>query len=186
MDENVLAAAVRRDETKAFGGIEELHGADGHCISFRSSDFAHARCMGGREKRHQSLKEVFGSSGARRAGQRDRSASSDRDVRTTCYYHKLIRRDLQRGEQNALKSPQISGHGEPSNNAMPYGSHEIGAALLRVRGCYLNQDLPRIGPCRCPSMSPFCSPPWWWSWCPVPPTRLLWPTACGMAAAPGF
>src|ERR1700722_1623165 len=105
MDENVLAAAVRRNETKAFGGIEELHGADGHCISFRSSDFVHARCMDGREKRHQSLKEVFGSSGARRASQRYRSASSDRDVRTTCCHHKLKWRDLQRWELNALKSP---------------------------------------------------------------------------------
>jgi len=30
MDEHVLAAAFRRDETKTFGGVEELYGSDGH------------------------------------------------------------------------------------------------------------------------------------------------------------
>src|SRR5215469_4829018 len=32
MDEHVLAAAFRRDEAKALGGIEEFHGSDSHMI----------------------------------------------------------------------------------------------------------------------------------------------------------
>jgi hypothetical protein len=37
MDEHVLAAAFRLDESKTLGGVEELYGSDGH-LQFPSSE----------------------------------------------------------------------------------------------------------------------------------------------------
>src|SRR5471030_1276424 len=45
---HVLAAAFRRNETETLGGVEKLHGTDGHDCSFKSSGSAHAKCRGGR------------------------------------------------------------------------------------------------------------------------------------------
>src|ERR1700710_2908163 len=41
--EHVLAAAFRSDEAEAFCGIEEFHGADGHCLFPEVMDFPRAR-----------------------------------------------------------------------------------------------------------------------------------------------
>jgi hypothetical protein len=42
MDEHVLAAVFWRDETETLGGVEKLHGADGHFNSFTTSGYVRA------------------------------------------------------------------------------------------------------------------------------------------------
>jgi hypothetical protein len=56
VNEHVLASAFRRDESEAFGAVEELYCADGHLFSFQTSGFRErAKCRSRtREKRdHQ-------------------------------------------------------------------------------------------------------------------------------------
>src|SRR6185437_15502712 len=48
VDEHVLAAAFRRDEAKALGGIEELNGTDRHLGSFLTTEIAPSHMRGRR------------------------------------------------------------------------------------------------------------------------------------------
>jgi hypothetical protein len=61
--EHVLAAAFRRDEAKALGGIEELNGTNRHDDFLEAVVSAGAECANGRELEYRG-REVFGSSGA--------------------------------------------------------------------------------------------------------------------------
>jgi len=69
VDEHVLGAAFRRDESETLGGIEELHGTVGHCLVFHNMEIPpRAHAHGGRGKRNIRVENDFPAGSARATG----------------------------------------------------------------------------------------------------------------------
>jgi hypothetical protein len=80
MDEHVLAAVIRSDKAKTLGGIEKLHGADGHFVPLKHRVPPARYARTAVETKHSGRWKFFGSSGTPFHKKKSRSERQKRFV----------------------------------------------------------------------------------------------------------